>query len=63
MQNIKLDWTPDFVDVSESEDMAYSYGGYSFSALSSKGDTINSSGIFHTVWKKQLDGSWKYVWD
>ena len=60
---IKLDWKPDFVDVSKSGDLAYTYGKYTFSAIDSKGEKINSSGIFHTVWKKQMDGSWKYVWD
>jgi len=24
---------------------------------------IAENGVFHTVWKKQKDGSWKYVWD
>jgi hypothetical protein len=22
-----------------------------------------NNGIFHPVWKKQAEGSWKYVWD
>jgi len=61
--DIKLEWKPDFVDVANSGDLAYTYGKYSFSALSSNGEKINSTGIFHTVWKKQNDGTWKYVWD
>lgn len=63
ISDIKLDWAADFVDVAASGDLAYTYGKYTFSAISAKGDSINSQGIFHTVWKKQLDGSWKYVWD
>ena len=63
LQEIELQWKPDFIDVSESGDMAYSYGSYTFSAKSQKGEKMNSTGIFHTVWKRQSDGSWKYVWD
>ncbi len=63
LKNIKLKWKPDFVDISSSGDLAYTYGKYTFSAKDQSGKEINSEGIFHTVWKKQIDGSWKYVWD
>lgn len=63
IRDIKLEWAPDFVDVAASGDIAYTFGKYTFSGISAKGDSIKSSGIFHTVWKKQTDGSWKYVWD
>ena len=62
-QNARLEWAPDFIDVAASGDLAYSYGSYSFSATDSNGTTTTSSGIFHTVWKRQKDGSWKFVWD
>lgn len=61
--DITLSWKPDFVEVSESLDMAYTYGGYTLTRPDSTGNPISSSGIFHTVWKKQADGSWKYVYD
>jgi len=61
--DIKLDWKPDFIDVSESGDLGYTYGKFSFSAVDSSGNPVESTGIFHTVWKRQEDGSWKYVWD
>lgn len=63
LRNIKLKWSPDFVDVSSSGDMAYTWGSFTFSAENQSGESVNSKGIFHTVWKKQLDGKWKYVWD
>lgn len=63
LQNVSLIWAPDFVDVSASGDMAYTYGKYQFSAVDSTGQEIKSEGIFHTVWKKQTDGSWKFVYD
>ncbi len=58
-----LTWKPTFVDVSASGDMAYTYGNYVFSSLDTLGKKKESTGIFHTVWKRQQDGSWKYVYD
>lgn len=62
-KKVSLSWTPDFIDVSNSGDLAYTYGKYQFSATDSTGNTKTTEGIFHTVWKRQVDGSWKYVWD
>jgi len=61
--NETLSWTPTFVDVSESGDMAYTYGDYTFTYPDSIGNPKENKGIFHTVWKRQADGSWRYVWD
>ena len=58
-----LVWKPDFVDVAASGELGYTYGSYTFSYTDSSGERIESKGIFHTVWKKQSDGSWKFVWD
>lgn len=63
LKDVKLDWKPDFVDISASGDLGYTYGHYTFSAIDTTGQTITSEGIFHTVWKKQKDGTWKFVWD
>lgn len=57
-----VNWTPDFIDVAESGDLAYTYGRYTWS-FGNNGDTTRLRGVFHTVWKKQPDGSWRYVWD
>lgn len=58
-----LTWKPDFVDVSSSGDMAYTYGQYVYSQTDSLGNVRSDTGVFHTVWKRQADGSWKFVWD
>ncbi len=63
LSNIELYWVPDFVDVSAFGDLAYTYGKYQFTAMDSLGNKIVAEGIFHTVWKRQKDGSWKFVWD
>ena len=62
-KNVRLAWMPDFVEVSASADLGYTYGKYTFTTLDSTGKTVQSNGIFHTVWKKQSGGEWRFVWD
>jgi ketosteroid isomerase-like protein len=61
--NNSLDWAPDFVEVSASGDLAYTYGRYTFTYRDSLGNKVENKGIFHTVWKRQPGGEWKFVWD
>jgi ketosteroid isomerase-like protein len=60
---VSLVWAPDFVDVALSGDLGYTYGPYTYTSLDSLGQKTESEGVFHSVWKRQKDGSWKYVWD
>lgn len=62
-QQASVKWSPDFIDASEDGKMGYTYGRYQWTSTDSKGVAVSSTGVFHTVWKKQADGSWKYVWD
>jgi len=62
-KNAKVSWSPDFIDVSDDGTLAYTYGKYEWQVTDSAGTVSISKGVFHTVWKKQADGSWKYVWD
>jgi len=63
IKNVSLQWKPDYIDVSDSGDLAWSYGNYTFAAESAENEKTEVKGIFHTVWKRQNDDSWKYVWD
>ena len=58
-----VNWTPNFTEVSASGDMAYSYGKYVWLLKDTTGKENEYKGLYHTIWKKQSDGSWKYVWD
>ena len=62
-KNVRLEWTPDFVNVSASADLGYTYGKYTFTSADSAGRIVQSHGIFHTVWKKLPGGEWRFVWD
>jgi ketosteroid isomerase-like protein len=61
--DVTLSWKPDAVNVSKDGSMAYTYGSFSFSAMDSLNNPVRANGIFHTVWERQQDGSWKYVYD
>lgn len=56
-------WKPDFVELSADGTLAYTYGNYLWNSKTADGKTVEAHGVFHTVWKKQKDGSFKYVWD
>jgi ketosteroid isomerase-like protein len=57
----RLQWAPDFADV--SGDIGYTWGKYTHFVPDSTGKITESHGVFHTVWKRQPDGSWRFVWD
>ncbi len=63
MEKSQLTWSPDSVFVSQSADMGYTHGKYKLVEMDSAGQSVTKTGIFHTIWRKQKDGSWKYVWD
>jgi ketosteroid isomerase-like protein len=62
-KNATVNWTPDYIDVSDCETLGYTYGKYVWKIKNEQGLITEYKGVFHTVWKKQKDGSWKYVWD
>jgi ketosteroid isomerase-like protein len=62
-KNAKVNWTPDFISVSDCGNLGYTYGKYVWKIKDNNGNIVEYKGIFHTVWKRQDDKSWKYVWD
>jgi ketosteroid isomerase-like protein len=62
-KNIEVTWSPDFVNVSSDGSLGYTFGKYLWRMNGDSGQVSESRGVFHTVWKRQSDGSWKYVWD
>ena len=61
--NVVLSWEPDFIDVAASGDLAYTYGPYLYTITDTLGNVRENKGYFHTVWKRQSNGEWKFVWD
>ena len=62
-KNTTVNWTPDFIEVSDCGTLGYTYGKYVWKIRNENGNAVEYKGIFHTVWKKQNDNTWKYVWD
>ena len=53
-----LTWKPHAAEASSSGDLGFTYGVYSLMLP----DTI-LSGTYVSIWKKQIDGRWKFVLD
>ena len=54
----KLNWEPQHAFVSKSADLGYTYGLY---ALHPNAQDTVIYGTYVSIWKKQKDGSWKFV--
>ena len=62
-ENISLDWAPDFVSVAASGDLGYTYGKYILEDENDSNQMKKFEGFYHTVWKREPNGEWRYVWD
>ena len=58
-----LTWSAYYTDVSDDGTMAYNYGRYEARHPNADGKISVHTGWFLTIWKRQPDGSWKYVMD
>ena len=59
----KLTWSALFTDVSDDGTLGYNYGRYEMRTPGADGKEIVRGGFFLSIWKRQPDGSWKYVMD
>jgi len=57
-----LSWEPVFADVSRSGDLGYTTGPWEFRPNGADDKPV-AFGQYFTIWKKQSDGSWKFVLD
>ncbi len=57
-KKIPLKWEPDFARASASGDLGYTYGHWSLTL-----DGKTQTGHYVTIWKRQADGRWKWVFD
>ncbi len=58
-----LSWKPLDATVANSLDLGYTFGTYIYRATGKDGTPVTRYGKYLTVWKKQPDGSWKFVAD
>lgn len=60
---VSLTWSASFTDVSADGTLGYNYGRYEFRAPGPDGKEVAHTGWFLTIWKRQPDGTWRYVMD
>lgn len=58
-----LRWNPTRSDVGAAGDLGYTVGRYEARRRDVKGAATVRTGTYVTIWKKQVDGSWKVVLD
>jgi ketosteroid isomerase-like protein len=60
---VSLTWSAYYTDVSDDGTLGYNYGRYDSRRTGTDGKESIHTGWFLTIWKRQPDGSWKYVMD
>jgi len=60
---VTLTWSATFTDVSDDGTLGYNYGRYESRRVVAGGKDSVHTGWFLTIWKRQPDGTWRYVMD
>jgi ketosteroid isomerase-like protein len=60
---IALTWSALFTDVSDDGTLGYNWGRYEWRGPGANGQPLVRTGFFLTIWKRQPDGTWRYVMD
>ena len=58
-----LTWTPIKAEIAQSGDLGYTFGNYELKVKLETGKDTTYFGNYVSIWKKQKDGTWKYVLD
>jgi len=59
----RIKWRPQIVEVLQDEKLALSRGPYQTVVTDGQGKQSESWGTFNSIWRLQLDGEWKVVFD
>jgi ketosteroid isomerase-like protein len=59
----KLEWTPISADASADGTLGYTRGTWDLTGKKKDGSTLALKGYYVTEWRKQADGSYKFVLD
>lgn len=61
--NATLTWEPTSAIIAGSGELGYTLGRWEYAYKNKAGDEKTSFGYYVSIWKKQADGNWKYVFD
>lgn len=59
----RIAWRPQFVEVLESGDLAFTRGPYRLETRGEDGKAVVRWGTFNSVWRRGPDGRWRVVFD
>jgi len=59
----RLTWEPLAADAAASGELGYTHGRFVLRAMDESGNEEVNYGYYVTIWKKQPDGSWCFVFD
>jgi len=62
-KDYQLTWTPTDATLGPSGDMGYTWGHYEGHSKDANGNPVVTSGRYMTIWRRDADGSWKFVLD
>ena len=60
---VSVTWSAMFTDVSDDGTLGYNWGRYEWRSPGTDGKERVRTGFFLTIWKRQPDGTWRYVMD
>jgi ketosteroid isomerase-like protein len=60
---VSVTWSAMFTDVSDDGTLGYNWGRYEWRSPGPDGKECVRTGFFLTIWKRQPDGTWRYVMD
>ncbi len=60
---MSITWQPLEAVISEDGSMGFTVGRHEVAKSGPQGRSVTGTGKYVTIWKKQLDGSWKVVFD
>jgi ketosteroid isomerase-like protein len=58
-----LYWDPVKAEASPDGQLGYTFGKWEYQNIDKSGKKVTKYGNYLTVWKKQKDGTWKYIYD
>lgn len=61
--NYELDWVPQKAEVSQAEDLGWTWGTFTLSYTDERGNKKVDHGKYLNIWKRKDDGSWAVAVD
>jgi ketosteroid isomerase-like protein len=61
--DLSLDWIPEEAVVAASGDLGFTWGHFTATSHDSTGKLVTNHGKYLDVWRRQSDGSWRWIAD